>query len=217
MLGKLDNAGFPLVYCLLSTATSISSHKWTAALTTFLQQVCKIYNIIPSFTHVNKDFTEISALRKVWPDAKTQICLWHLDHAVGDCLAKPGLKTTPYNVASAQAEFGFISPSFCPTTQPDPQDNEEFGYCSDDEYRPGQKKTKQKKKAFPTSMLPPCLPPPLLSQANPNAIIIKIAVPPSQNISNPCLNSPPSDNPTDSKDSDKEDMGTRRQFCPLDL
>ena len=66
-------------------------------------------------------------------------------------------------------------------------------------------------------MLPPCLPPPLLSQANPNAIIIKIAIPPSQNISNPCPNSPPPNDPTDSEDSDTEDMGTRRQFCPLDL
>jgi hypothetical protein len=216
VLGELDNAGFPLAYCLLSTATSISSQKRTAALTAFLQQVRTTYDVVPIFTHVDKDFAEISALGKVWPQAKTQICLWHLDRAVGDRLAKPSLKTTPYDVASARAKFGFISPTFRPTAQPDPQDNEEYGYRSDDEYRPGKKRTKQKK-ANPKSTLPPRLPPPLLSQANPNAITIKIALPPSQNISHPRLTSPSSDDPTDSEDSDTEDIGTRQQFCPLDL
>jgi hypothetical protein len=216
-LGELDNAGFPLAYCLLSTATAISSHKRTVALTAFLQQVRNTYSIIPSFTHVDKDFAEISALGRVWPDAKTQICLWHLDRAVGDRLAKPGLKTTPYDIASARAEFGFISPSFHPTAPPDPRDNEEYGYRSEDEYQPGKKKTKQKNKAFTASTLPPPLPQTLLSQANPNAIIIKIAVPPSQNLSRPNLTTLPSDIPTDSEDSDVENMGTRRQFCPLDL
>jgi hypothetical protein len=217
VLGELDNAGFPLAYCLLSTATSISSQKRTTALTTFLQQVRDTYDIIPSFTHVDKDFAEISALGKVWPKAKTQICLWHLDRAVGERLAKPTLKTTPYDVASACTEFGFIDPSFRPTTQPDPRDNEEYGYRSHDEYRPGRKKAKKKKKAVVTSTLPPPLPPALLSQANPNSIIIKIAIPPSQNISRPRATSPPSDDPTDSEDSDIEDTGTRRQFCPVDL
>ena len=79
LLGELDNAGFPLTYCLLSTATAISSHKQTIALTAFLQQVQNKYNVTPSFTHVDKDFTEISALRRVWPGAKMQICLWHLN------------------------------------------------------------------------------------------------------------------------------------------
>jgi len=73
-----------------------------------LGKIHSTYNVVPSFTHVDKDFAEISALATVWPSTKPQICMWHLQQAISERLAKPSLKTTSYNVTAARAEFGFI-------------------------------------------------------------------------------------------------------------
>jgi hypothetical protein len=168
----MDNAGYPLAYCLLSTTTTISPHKRTTSLKIFLSQIRDQYHVNPTFTHVDKDFAEISALATVWPTAKIQICSWHLKRAIGDRMAKSGLKTTPYNVAAARAEFGFILPSFIPRTPADPKDNEEYGYGSNDDYQPSRSKKTRRKNPATIIPLPPPLPPHQLSQVNPNALRI---------------------------------------------
>lgn len=214
----MDNAGYPLAYCLLSTATAISPHKRSTSLKAFLHQIKRQYDINPAFTHVDKDFAEISALGAVWPAAKVQICFWHLKRAITDRISKPSLKTTPYNVTEACKEFGFIDPSFVPTTSADPKDNEEYGYGSDAEYQPNTKKVTNRKKAPTRLTLPPPLPPQQLSQVNPNTLRITISipssfVPPWTQDPNPQLTQS-----TDSEaDSDIKSNAPRRQFCPLDL
>jgi hypothetical protein len=39
VIAEVDNAGYPLAYCLLSTATAISPHKRTTSLKAFLTQI----------------------------------------------------------------------------------------------------------------------------------------------------------------------------------
>lgn len=112
-MAEHDNAGFPLTYCLLSTATAIDNQKRLKALvawTTCLQQK---YGIDPIFTHVDKDMAEIGCLREVW-NAKISLCWWHLHRAVRTRLAKAKLTTTPYNVKRAYGEFPFIKMDFIP-------------------------------------------------------------------------------------------------------
>ena len=36
----------------------------------------------PTFFGTNKDFSEITAIRQVWPNASIQLCYWHARHAV---------------------------------------------------------------------------------------------------------------------------------------
>ncbi|KAF7297058.1 SWIM-type domain-containing protein [Mycena indigotica] len=96
VMGELDNAGFPLAYCLMSTATSISQGKRKNTLAAFLSCVKAQYGIQPKFTHVDKDLGEIAALKLVWPQAKTSICWWHVNDAVGKRIRMTKLATTKY-------------------------------------------------------------------------------------------------------------------------
>jgi len=112
-MGEYDNAGFPLSYCLLSTATAIEIGKRTKALTAWATCLRDKYGVSPVFAHVDKDMAEISMLREVWK-AKIQLCWWHLRKAVRERLAKSKLTTTPYDPQCAHTEFPFIDVAFVP-------------------------------------------------------------------------------------------------------
>jgi len=113
IMGEHDNAGFPLTYCLLSTATAIDQGKRTKALSAWAQCLHDKYGVHPIFIHTDKDMAEIGCSKAVW-EAKINLCWWHLRRAVRTRLAKAKLSTTPYNVEQAMAEFGFISDDFLP-------------------------------------------------------------------------------------------------------
>ncbi len=112
-MGELDNAGFPLSYCLLSTATAIDQGKRTKALVAWAQCVHDKYSLNPVFIDTDKDMAEIGCSKKVW-DAKINLCWWHLRQAVRARLAKGKLSTSPYNVDHAMKEYGFIDANFIP-------------------------------------------------------------------------------------------------------
>ncbi|KAF5311025.1 hypothetical protein D9619_008106 [Psilocybe cf. subviscida] len=113
IMAEHDNAGFPISYCLLTTATAIDIGKRKKALTAWAQCVRDKYNINPIFTHVDKDLGKIAALRAVWK-SKVSLCWWHLRRAVNARLAKMKLATTAYVVDRARSEFAFISRDFVP-------------------------------------------------------------------------------------------------------
>ena len=123
MLAEHDNAGFPLSYCLLSTASAIPIGKRTKALTAWATCLRDRYNVVPRFTHVDKDMAEITTLRQVW-NPKIQLCWWHLRKAVRERLSKTKLTTTPYNVQRACHEAIFIDPTFTPPGTADPNEYE---------------------------------------------------------------------------------------------
>ncbi|EGN95258.1 hypothetical protein SERLA73DRAFT_162751 [Serpula lacrymans var. lacrymans S7.3] len=118
VLGEYDNAGFPLSYCVLSTASALDIGKRKVALTAWVKCLRDTYGVVPIFTHVNKDMAKIGMLREIW-DAKIQLCWWHLRQAMQECLAKNKLATTPYNPQRAHAEFAFINTTFVPPRKAD--------------------------------------------------------------------------------------------------
>nr|GAT51701.1 predicted protein [Mycena chlorophos] len=119
LMGELDNAGFPLAYCLMSTATSVSQGKRKKTLSAFLSCAKTRYRINPLFTHVDKDMGEIGALKTIWPNAKVSICWWHVDDAVSKRLKSAKLSTTPYKPHRAREQFSFISVDFKPPGKAD--------------------------------------------------------------------------------------------------
>ncbi|KAF7354458.1 SWIM-type domain-containing protein [Mycena venus] len=118
IMGEYDNAGFPLSYLLLSTASSIDQGKRRAALTAWAKCLRNAYGVTVRFTHVDKDMAEIGMLKDVW-NAKISLCWWHLRRAVRTRLASSKLATTPYDAARAKAEFAFIDVRFVPLGQAD--------------------------------------------------------------------------------------------------
>lgn len=62
--------------------------------------------------------------KSVLPEAKIQLCYWHLRKAARERLSKFKLTTTPYNVAQAHKEFSFIDITFRPSGTPDPNEHE---------------------------------------------------------------------------------------------
>jgi len=123
IMAEHDNAGFPLSYCLLSTATAIDLGKRMKALMAWTKCLKDKYGVNPKFVHVDKDMAEIGTARVVW-NAKISLCWWHLRRAVRTRLANRKLSTTPYNVARAQAEFPFIDLDFKPKGKADPKEFE---------------------------------------------------------------------------------------------
>jgi hypothetical protein len=139
-MGEYDNAGFPLSYCLLTTATAIDAGKRKITLTAWTKCLRDKYGIDPLFVHVDKDLAEISAARATWK-AKINLCYWHLRRAVNTRLAKAKLATTVYDVKRACNEFDFIDPDFRPSRTKFDIDDYEGGLPDDVELpehpRPG--------------------------------------------------------------------------------
>lgn len=129
-MGEYDNAGFPLSYCLLSTAAALDIGKRTKALNAWGEWLRDKYGVNPRFAHTDKDMAEIGMLRGVW-DPKLQLCWWHMREAVKVRLAKSKLSTSPYNANRAHAEFAFINVLFRPTGQADNSEHE--GGLADEE------------------------------------------------------------------------------------
>ncbi|KAI0993450.1 hypothetical protein K3495_g14735 [Podosphaera aphanis] len=95
VLAELDGTGVPLCYLFLGTA-SISDQKLSSAdakgattciLKQFLQSL-KDAGYSPKFFGCDKDNSEISAIRNVWPDATVQLCYWHTK-SVATGITKP--------------------------------------------------------------------------------------------------------------------------------
>ena len=123
ILGKYDNTGFPLSYCLLTTASSVKVRKRTRALEAWATVLCDRYGINPRFVHTDKDMAEIGASRRVWPYAKHQLCWWHQREAIRRRL-KGNLPTSIYNSQRAKNEHKFINLNFRPYGRADPNDVE---------------------------------------------------------------------------------------------
>jgi hypothetical protein len=123
VLGEYDNVGFPLSYCLLTTASSVDLGKCTKALEAWVALLRSEHSVVPRFVHTDKDMAEIGASRRVWPEAKHQLCWWHQREALRRRL-KGNLPTTSYNAQRATKAYGFIDVEFKPYGHVDPDDSE---------------------------------------------------------------------------------------------
>ncbi|CAG8754424.1 268_t:CDS:1, partial [Gigaspora rosea] len=84
LMGVIDGTGFPLSYLLIAAGknrniTSILS-RWMYTLK------CKQLENFP-YKLMDKDFCEINAAQKVWPDTRLQLCFWHVVHAIKQRIA----------------------------------------------------------------------------------------------------------------------------------
>src|SRR5260370_11549370 len=75
---------------------------------TWLQYFQDTWKLNIRVTHSDKDFSELNALAKVFPNAKSQLCFWHVLRAVKKRLAVLCRQTGYYNVTKATNEFPFI-------------------------------------------------------------------------------------------------------------
>ncbi len=196
ILGEYDNAGFPLVYCFLTTAQAVEQGKRKRALEAWGRQLKERYNIYPLFVHVDKDLAEIGMVKEVWPKAKISLCWWHMRKALRERLSKAKLSTTPYTKKRAHAAhilFNFIDPDFRPAGRPDKTEFE-GGKPDDDEEEEENEMSSQRLWATQTTIkLPP------MSQQIVLPLTIRIPAPQAD---------------WDSDNSDSSDKESQRRFCP---
>jgi transposase-like protein len=74
--------------------------------------------IKPAITLTDKDFSEINAFRATFPDAKHQLCFWHVLRAVKTRLSILRRRPAFYNVEDFINEFGEkVDKNFVPEGQ----------------------------------------------------------------------------------------------------
>jgi len=82
----------------------------------FFQLLRDDLEVNPELVHVDKDFSEISAAKKIWTAAKIQTCLWHMKKAVDRRLCKQANRQrTRYSVKEVQQVVPSADPKFQPT------------------------------------------------------------------------------------------------------
>ncbi|THH12617.1 hypothetical protein EW146_g7526 [Bondarzewia mesenterica] len=115
LLGEVQGFGLPLGYLLIQSNAATHGAKENL-LRQLLRHVRK-KKIKPSFTLSDKDFAEINAFRHVFPEAKHQLCFWHVIRAVKKRLSILRRAPAYYDAKAAQAEFHWVSQDFLPVGQ----------------------------------------------------------------------------------------------------
>jgi hypothetical protein len=111
MLGE----GLPLSYLFITTEATAPPHTKQSALIAWMGAI-KSLGVHPEFMLSDKDQSEINALKHVWPQAKHQLCLWHLLRAIKRRLSQNGHPVS-YNALETHGAFPVIDPSFVPLGQ----------------------------------------------------------------------------------------------------
>lgn len=106
----------PLAYVMIQTSKEAERGAKEAILKCFLGELKKL-GVEPEYTLTDKDWSEINAMRAVWPNAKHQLCFWHGLRALKQRLAKNKDPPAFYDVESARQEFSYISATFMPRAQ----------------------------------------------------------------------------------------------------
>lgn len=87
VLAEYDGAGFPLAYCFCQTMAlepgpgRSQPGAQTQILCQFLQHLRGL-GLQPAFFGTDKDQSEISAIKHVWPEVTVQLCYWHVRRAI---------------------------------------------------------------------------------------------------------------------------------------
>lgn len=102
---------------MLQTSPDATAGAKERLLTSFLGKL-KAQGVKPEYTLTDKDQSEINAMTAVWPEAKHQLCFWHVLRALKQRLAKTNERPGAYSVQAAHDEgFHFISETFLPLSQ----------------------------------------------------------------------------------------------------
>lgn len=117
LVAETYSSGAPIAYILIQSSASAEPGAKLRLIQQFLVNIRDVQRISPHFTGSDKDRTEISAFRTVFPAAKHQLCFWHCLRAVEKRLHILRHRPSHYNAALACAEFDFIDPNFLPVAQ----------------------------------------------------------------------------------------------------
>ena len=117
-VADIRGEGLPFSFLFIDKCAPATTHAKQRILERWFT-VLKNRGIDPEFTLSDKDKSEINALRTVWPNAKHQLCIWHVLRAIRRRLASRELDTTPYNAVAAHNLFNFIDVDFLPTNSHD--------------------------------------------------------------------------------------------------
>ncbi|KIO23612.1 hypothetical protein M407DRAFT_47609, partial [Tulasnella calospora MUT 4182] len=117
ILGEAYGSGLPLGYLLLKAIGDLAEGSKRRVLEEFLKHFRDRWRLVVKVTLSDKDWSEIGACQRIFPDAKHQLCFWHCLRAVRKRLAILHRQPGPYNVAEAVMEFPFIDPTFLPLAQ----------------------------------------------------------------------------------------------------
>jgi hypothetical protein len=99
MLGE----GLPLSYLFITSKANAAPHTKHTVLIEWMRAF-RALGVDPEFTLSDKDQSEINALKHVWPQAKHQLCLWHLLRALKRRLSQNGHPIS-YNALEAHSTF----------------------------------------------------------------------------------------------------------------
>ncbi len=113
-------SGIPLAFLLIRTTKEAVPGSKQTILERFLRKL-RALGVHPEFTLSDKDWSEINAMRAVWPNAKHQLCFWHALRAIKQRLAKNKEHPAAYDAEAAHEKFEFIDLNFVPAAQQDPQ------------------------------------------------------------------------------------------------
>jgi hypothetical protein len=116
-IAEVNGSGYPLGYLFLDNNGNGVSGARTNIITKFLREF-QVRGILLQFFLTDKDFAQISAGQTVWPNAKIQLCHWHLKRAVETKLKETKLpKRDNYEPFAANHEFSFIDVGFNPSNK----------------------------------------------------------------------------------------------------
>lgn len=118
LLGEARGSGLPLGFILIRSNDG-EPGGLAEYLSEFISYFKETWNIEARITLTDKNSSEINAFRRVFPDAKYQLCFWHVLRAVKTRLSILRRSPAYYDVESAHKEFDFIDKNFLPVGQID--------------------------------------------------------------------------------------------------
>ena len=110
VLAEVDGTRVPLAYCfgdVLKNNETNARHAEPGVVTNILDQFLQPlqrFGYNPTFFGTDKGFSEIGAIRQVWPNVTIQLCFWHAKRAICTKLTSTCQTSTQaeYNPSQAQ-------------------------------------------------------------------------------------------------------------------
>jgi len=138
VLAELDGTGVPLAYCFTEIHKDNAKGErraepgaTTAILDQFLRPL-QASGCNPTFFGSDKDFSEIEAIRQVWPNVTIQLCFWHARRAIRTKLTSSLQTKTQAEYKPLEAQILIPDLEICwgsiPTRRPN--GDHRYGRCS---------------------------------------------------------------------------------------
>lgn len=109
ILVEVDGTGVPVTYAFLETLPGPDGKRHadngsTAAILAEVLDIVRTRGILPVFFGCDKDSSELLAIGQVFPNAKIQLCAWHVKHALLKKLESKNETATQSNYYPAEAQ-----------------------------------------------------------------------------------------------------------------